>query len=211
MALAMAWTAVSGQHRLIYPMPDTGLIVKEFSIPDNWPRACGLDVRWNTAAAIWGARDPESDVLYLYSEYCGEADPAIHAAAIRSRADWIPGLIHAEANGRNQSDGYRLIKIFRDLGLQLRSVDSPLESGILMVGERMHSGRLKVFGSLSKYLDERRLYRRDERDQIVRDRDNLQDAARCLVSGARHMITKVSASPPSPPLRLSTGSMGWVR
>ena len=48
-----------------------------------------------------------------------------------------------------------------------------------MVWERMHSGRLKVFPSLTKYLDERRLYRRDERDQIVKERDNLQDAARC--------------------------------
>jgi len=32
----------------------------------------------------------------------------------------------------------------------------------------MHSGRLKVFASLSKYLEERRLYQRDERDQIGR-------------------------------------------
>src|SRR5205085_7890469 len=50
---------------------------------------------------------PESDVLYLYSEYGAEAEPAIHAAAIRSRADWIPGLIDPSANGRNQADGYQ--------------------------------------------------------------------------------------------------------
>jgi hypothetical protein len=31
----------------------------------------------------------------------------------------------------------------------------------------MHSGRLKVSASLSKYLEERRLYRRKEKDQIV--------------------------------------------
>jgi len=57
MALAMAWSAVSGQHRLIYPVPDTQIVVPEFPIPEHWPRAYGLDIRWNTVAAIWGARD----------------------------------------------------------------------------------------------------------------------------------------------------------
>ena len=54
----------------------------------------------------------------------------------------------------------------------------------------MHSGRLKVFASLSKYLDERRLYLRDEKDKIVRERDNLQDATRCLVNGISRLTTK---------------------
>ena len=75
----------------------------------------------------------------------------------------------------------------------------------------MNSGRLKVFASLSRYLEERRLYRRNERDQIVQDRDNLQDAARCLVSGTAHMTTKTAEFPTRLPPRFYTGSMGWVR
>jgi len=47
----------------------------------------------------------------------------------------------------------------------------------------MATGRLKAFPSLVKYLEERRLYRRDETNQIVKDRDHLQDATRCLLSG----------------------------
>jgi len=209
MALALAWTVVSGQHRLIYPVPDTDLVVKEFSIPDNWPRAYGLDVRWNTAAVIWGARDPQSDVLYLYSEYFGETDPAVHVAAIRSRSEWIPGLIDSAANGRNQADGQRLVQTYRKLGLDLSDIDNPIESGILNVWQRMHSGRLKVFASLSKYLDERRLYRRDERDQIVKDHDHLQDALRCLVSGVSWMRTKPQ---PASAVPSSTyhGSCAWM-
>jgi hypothetical protein len=76
MALALAWTAVSTQHRLIYPVPDTTIVVPEFAIPNHWPRAYGLDIRRLTVAAIWGARNPESDILYLYGEYLGEADPS---------------------------------------------------------------------------------------------------------------------------------------
>ena len=75
----------------------------------------------------------------------------------------------------------------------------------------MNSGRLKVFASLSRYLKERRLYRRNERNQIVQDRDNLQDAARCLVSGSAHMTTKAAEFPTSPPPQFYKGSMGWVR
>jgi hypothetical protein len=130
-------------------------------------------------------------------------------AAIRSRADWIPGLIDPTANSRLQADGRKLIQMYRQLGLDLHSSDNPLESGISSLQQRMQSGRLKVFGSLSGYLEERRLYRRDERDHIVHDRDRLQDAARCLVNGISRMHTKPV---PSPPIRrVYGGSMSWVR
>ena len=37
--------------------------------------------------------NPQADVLYLFSEYYADADAATHAAAIRSRGDWMLGLI----------------------------------------------------------------------------------------------------------------------
>ena len=111
MALAIAWSGVTSQHRLIYPVADAAIVIPEFKIPDHWPQAYGLDIRWNTVAAVWGARNPQSDVLYLYSEYHADADPAIHAAAIRSRGDWIHGLIDPAANGRDRRDGYRLLQM----------------------------------------------------------------------------------------------------
>jgi hypothetical protein len=89
-----------------------------------------------------------------------------------------------------------------------------MESGILEVWQRMRSGRLKVFGaSLPKFLEERRLYRHDERDQVVRQRDQLQDALRCLVSGLAQMRTKPKPPLPPPPPRTTRpnlGSLGWM-
>src|SRR5206468_314256 len=163
---------------------------KDIVIPEHWPRAFGMDVRWNTVAAIWGALDPATGVLYLYSEYCGEAPPAVHAAAIGSRGNWITGVIDRTGNGREASDGSKLIKSYLDLGVPLQSINSSVQSGILNVSQRMDSGRLKVFASLPQYLEERRLYRRDDKDQIVKDRDNLQDALRCLVNGISNLGTK---------------------
>jgi hypothetical protein len=109
--------------------------------------------------AIWGALDPASDVLYLYSEYWGDADPAVHVAAIRARAEWIPGVIDPAANGRERSDGVRLSQMYRNLGLDLQHIDNSIESGIMEVSQRMRSGRLQVFPSLSKYLGDRRVLR----------------------------------------------------
>jgi hypothetical protein len=79
---------------------------------------------------------------------------------------------------------------------------------VLNLWERMHSGRLKVFATLSEFLDQRRLYRRDEKDQIVRERDNLQDAARCLISGIARLRPKPVTRMPPP--RQYFGDRSWM-
>lgn len=132
-------------------MPDSSIVVPDFTIPESWPRAYGLDLRWNSTAAIWGARNPESGIIYLYDEYHGEADPAVHVSAIRGWGDWLIGMVDPTANGRNQADGETLIQAFRKASLRLRPISNPIESGILAIQQRMNSGRLKVFASLAKY------------------------------------------------------------
>ncbi len=159
---------------------------------------------------VWGALDPQSDVLYLYSEYSAEADPPMHAAAIRSRGDWIVGLVDPTAHGRKHEDGYRLMERYASLGLRMEWVRNPLEAGILSGWERMNTGRLKVFSSLTKYFHGRRLYRRDESNQVISDQDGLQDALRCLINGISHMSTKPEP-PERQPSRRYQGALGWAR
>ena len=192
MALAIAWSAVSGQHRAVYPVPESDLIVAPFQIPPHWPRAYGLDVGSRSTAAIWGALDRESGVVYLYREYCGkDCAPSVHTQAIRSPQQWISGVMDPVGNGRNQMDGYRLIRMYRQLGLNLNAAEDLIDSGILEVWERMSSGQLKVFASLENYVEELRWYRRDERGQVVTEGAHLQNAARCLVaSGISQMRTE---------------------
>ena len=71
-------------------------------------------------------------------------------------------------------------------------------------------GRLKVFTSVSAYLDERRLYRRDEKDQIVKEHDNLQDATRCLVNGIARLCTKPVPHVYLPTQRPNTNQYAWM-
>ena len=150
-------------------------------VPGHWPRAYGLDVGWNRTAAVWGALDRDSDVLYLYSEhYVGEAEPSVHASAIQARGKWIRGAIDPASRGRTQTDGRQLLQMYTDLGLDLTMADNAVEAGIYRVWQRLTSGRLKAFESLQQWFAEFRLYRRDEKGKVVKERDHLMDATRHL-------------------------------
>lgn len=165
----------------IYPIPESELVIPDHAIPDHWPRAYGMDVGWNRTAGIWAALNRDTDVLTLYSEhYAGEAQPVVHAAAFRARGEWIRGAIDPASRGRGQIDGQKLLDMYRDLGLKVEEAQNAVETGIYQLLTRMQSGRLKVFQSLQNFLAELRLYRRDEKGRIVKERDHLMDATRYL-------------------------------
>lgn len=196
----------------IYPVPESEFIVDDFEIPAYWPRAYGLDVGWNRTAAVWGAKNPDTDVVYLYAEhYRGQAEPAIHAEAIKARGAWIPGVIDPASRGRTQADGSQLIQMYTDLGLNLETAQNAVEAGIYEVWQRLSTGRLKVFKSMTSWLSEFRLYRRDEKGRIVKQNDHAQDATRYLVmSGIARAKVKPVPKPKSSNYGLGGNSSGWM-
>lgn len=173
----------------IYPIEQSEFVVQPFAIPAYWPKAYGLDVGWNTTAAIFGAWDRDSDVMYLYSEhYRGQADAATHAAAIKARGEWIHGTIDPASAGASQRDGKQLAADYNEAGLHLIPADNGVESGIHLVRSRLEGGRLKVFSTLQNWLAEHRIYRRDEHGQIVKKMDHAMDATRYLVRMAPEIM-----------------------
>lgn len=166
----------------IYPVPESEIKVAPFQIPDYWPRAFAMDPGWNRTAAVWGARDRSTDVVYLYTEhYRGKAEPSIHANAIKARGEWIPGVLDPAARGRSQDDGAQLMQQYIDLGLNLAMAENLVDSGIDAVWMRLSTGRLKVFSTLTNWFAEYRLYRRDENGNIVKEFDHLMDCTRYLI------------------------------
>jgi len=166
----------------IYRVPIEDVLVDPFPIPDYYRRAYGCDVGWNRTAAVWGAHNADTDVLYLYDEhYRAEAEPPVHASAIKARGDWIPGVIDPAARGRSQRDGMRLLDDYRAEGLDLHEADNVRDAGLLEVQRRLTTGRLKVFRTLGYWVVEYKLYRRDEKGRVVKQRDHLMDATRYLV------------------------------
>jgi len=178
----------------VYPIPESEILVPDRTIPESWPRAYGMDVGWNRTAVVFGARDPGSGVIYLYSEhYQGQGEPASHAQAIRARGEWIPGVIDPACLGSSQIDGRTLMELYSRLGLQLDPAVNAVEAGITEVWNLLVSGRLKVMASLSNWFREFRKYHRDDKGsgKIVKHSDHLMDATRYLiVSGRPLMRTK---------------------
>lgn len=166
----------------VYPVTLDSIVVSPFEIPSHFKKLYALDVGWNRTAALWGAIDPNTDTLYLYDEhYVGEQPPAVHAASIRSRGEWIPGVIDPASRGRSQGDGSQLMQTYKDLGLKLQKANNDVEGGAQLVWQRISAGKVKVFSSLHNFAKEYVLYRRDERGKIIKENDHLMDAFRYLV------------------------------
>ncbi len=184
----------------IYPVAESDFVIDPFLLPPFWPRVYALDVGWKRTAALWGAHDRATDTVFFYGEhYRGQAEPAVHAAAIRSRGAWIPGVIDPASRGRSQHDGQQLMTLYRGQGLNLTPAINDVEAGIYAVYERLTTGRLKVFRTLNNWLSEFRFYRRDEQGRIVKENDHLMDTSRYLIlSGLKRAVVQpagVSATP----------------
>ena len=182
----------------VYPMSLETMVCPPFEIPSHYKRLFALDVGWNRTACLWLAQDPSSGMVYVYDEhYMAEQPPAVHAASIRSRGQWIPGVIDPASRGRTQTDGMQLYQQYKELGLKLWPAKNAVESGIQTVWERMTGGRIKFFSTLQYLPREFVLYRRDERGRIIKENDHLMDALRYGVADLNRArsLSEMAAAP----------------
>ena len=166
----------------IYPVPEVDIVVAPFELPSYYRRFYGMDVGWNFTAVAFMALDPDQDIVYIHDAYKRtKAEPEVHASAIKRRypgKQVIAGAIDPAARSRSQVDGRNLMKIYRDEGLKIIPADNAREAGIEEMWSRLSTGRMKVFNHLTDWLDEYRLYRRDEQGRIVKENDHYMDATR---------------------------------
>lgn len=169
----------------VYPIPEEEIQYQVSEIPPWYRRSYGMDVGWNATAVVFGAYDADQDIAYIYDAYKrGQAEPEIHAAAIRKRYPQgftIPGAIDPASGGRGQRDGSQLLKIYRKEGLHLKEADNGVEAGIAEMYSRLSTGRLKIASHLSDIFDEYRLYRRNDIGKIIKENDHYMDALRYYV------------------------------
>lgn len=173
----------------VFTVEEDAFVVSPFPIPPSWPRIYGADFGFGNESAgagtgaIWGAWDQTTDTCYLYEEYFrAEAPPSVHAAAIKARGDWIPGV--GDYAGKDL-EGNKTLDIYRDLGLDIINADKSVYGGLQIMTQMFNEGRLRVFSTCQKWLQEYRLYSFDEKNQVIKKRDHLLDASRYLVMADR--------------------------
>lgn len=165
----------------IYPVPESEFVIDPQPIPKHWKHCYGLDVG-NKTAAVWLAIDPDTGVIWTYSDYYKEREePSIHTSGIKAKGDWIPGAIDPASRGRSQIDGNQLMEMYSNLGLTLTPAINAVESGLYTVWELLSTGRLKVFSNCTYLLQEFRGYQRDEKGRVVKTADHVVDAWRYAV------------------------------
>ena len=175
----------------VYAVPIEEVLVEPFAIPESWPRMYALDVGWNRTAALWGALDPATDTLYLFDEhYLGQELPAVHAYSIRSRGEWISGVIDPASRGRSPTDGKKLMAMYKEQGLELFPAKNEVESGIQLISQRLVARKIKIFKTLANLQKEYLLYRRDKNGKVVKEDDHLLDCMRYIINNMSRMSSK---------------------
>lgn len=170
----------------VYPIPAEEYVEDPQPREAYWRKAYALDVGWEKTAIVWGAYNPDDDIIHIYAEhYRGNEIPEVHAATIMHRGGkHMRGVVDPAARGRNQSDGTRLIDQYRRLGCKIIPADNAVEAGIYEVWSRLSTGRLKISSTCVNLLQEMRMYRRDEQGKIIKSKDHLCDALRYWVMSA---------------------------
>ena len=199
----------------IYPIAEEEITVPRFDVPDSWPRAYAMDVGWQRTAALWGARDPATGTIYLYSEHYQSAQDFItHAHAIKQRGNWIQGVIDPASQQSGQLDGRKLIEEYRKCGLLLQPADNAVETGIKKVWEMLHGGQLKVMDNLFNFFAEFRKYHRKEdadgTGKIVKRDDHLMDCLRYFCSSSISLMRVKPIKRVYMPPRQSMSDRGWM-
>ena len=131
---------------------------------------------------MFGAIDPHTGVGYLYHEYYrSQAEAVIHAAAIKASGDWIPGVVDPACLGTSAIDGRSLMEMYGKLGLDLQPALNAVESGIQELHNALSGGRLKVFETMPRWINEYRNYHRDEKGRIVKKDESPDGCYQVLV------------------------------
>lgn len=161
----------------IYPVEEDQFVIPPIRLMPHWRRCFGFDGGWHNTAAAWLAYDKDEDVAYLYSEYKrGEQTIDVHAAALLARGAWIPGRGDAASREGHTKD--TTLSSYTARGVRLALADKSEDKGIQEVLSRLTTGRLKVFSTCIKWLNEYRMYSYDDKGKVVRRNNHLMDATR---------------------------------
>lgn len=181
----------------IFPVSDEDIAIPPIEIPEHWPVIGALDFGWDhPTAAVKLAWDRDADCLYVTHAYkARQATPVIHGAALKAWGRNLPWAWPHDGLQHDKGSGRMLAEVYREQGLamlkahaQFPDGSNGVEAGLMILLERMQTGRLKVFAHLQEWFSEFRLYHRKD-GRVVKEYDDLMAATRYGLMSLRFAAT----------------------
>ena len=200
-------------HGRIYDIADEYILCDPFEIPDHWMIINGMDFGWDHPQAhVQIAIDRDTDSIYVLKAYKQSKISANDAwGAVKSWNKEIPvawphdGLQHEK--GRDDSVQQKIhyanagFKMLPNMATWpdipdgkggMKTGGNSVEHGLYEIGDLMRKGKFKVFKGLIELMDELRQYHRNEKEKIVKVRDDILDAVRYAYMMRRFAVRKGS-------------------
>jgi phage terminase large subunit-like protein len=165
----------------VYAFDEARMVLDEKpQLLPHWWMGGGLDVGFRNTSFVRIGYDADSGIYTILDEYVGENQtPGENVEGILRVMDaGCVVAIDPSANNRSQLDGKRLLREYRDLGLNCIKADNAVESGLTRCQHLMATGKLKVSPHCTKWLGELRTYSRGENGKPLKAHDHLMDATR---------------------------------
>jgi phage terminase large subunit-like protein len=183
----------------IFPVEESKIVCDHRDFPSHWARIGGMDYGWDHPfAAVELVWDRDADVVYIARVHrLKEASPIEHAAALRS---WGRDLRWTwPRDGKRETlegAGISLAEQYKEQGLnmlpehaQFEDGSVTVEAGLMMMLDRMRTGKLKVFREHNDWWEEFRLYHRKD-GKVVKEGDDLLCATRYGSMMLRYAVTQ---------------------
>jgi phage terminase large subunit-like protein len=183
----------------IFPVEESKIVCEHRDFPRHWPRISGCDFGWDHPfAAVELVWDRDTDTVYVARCHrLKEATPIEHAAAIRP---WGKDLRWAwPRDGKRETlegAGISLAEQYRAQGLnmlhehaQFEDGSVSVEAGLMLMLDRMRTGKLRVFKEHNDWWEEFRLYHRKD-GKVVKEGDDLLCATRYALMMLRYASTQ---------------------
>jgi phage terminase large subunit-like protein len=187
----------------VFPLSESGIKCDSFPLPSHWPRIVGVDFGIDHPMAIvWLAWDRDTDTLYVYDCWREKGRTIDQMAQVyRPRGDWIPVAWPHDGLQRDKGSGVQLAVQAKTAGMAMlperatfEDGSNGVEAGVSDMLQRFQTRRLRVFGHLTDFFEEFRLFHRKD-GQIVKQMDDILSATRYGLMMKRHALTEYEAKP----------------
>lgn len=169
---------------VIYDVDEASYLIRPVRLEPHWRRGFGFDYGVHNTAFVYCAVDDDTDTIYVYKDYKdGNKSIATHAVAMKALGQWIPGVGDASAK---DSDGAQVVAKYQNQAVRMtlaKKGAGSVMAGIDEVYERLSTGRIKIFSTCEKLMEEIRGYAFNAKGEVVKENDHCLDALRYFVWG----------------------------